>query len=244
MKFDWWTLGIQTVNVAVLVWLLERFFWRPVAAMIEARRAEAARIIAEAGATAARASEALAAAETARAGLAGERRDMLAAAAGEAASLRSAALAKTTEEAAAAQATSAACLARERADAEKAWAEGSSSLAVDIAGRLAARLDGSAVQAAFLEWLLAAVRALPEASRGAVPAGEASLVATSARPIAAADQARYSELIGKAFGGRPRLSFEVDPSLIGGLELRGPHLAVTNSWRADLQQILAGLVHA
>jgi F-type H+-transporting ATPase subunit b len=37
MTIDWWTLGIQAVNVIILVWLLARFFWRPVAAMIEQR---------------------------------------------------------------------------------------------------------------------------------------------------------------------------------------------------------------
>ena len=42
MTIDWWTLGIQTVNVVILVWLLGRFFWRPVAAMIEQRRADGA----------------------------------------------------------------------------------------------------------------------------------------------------------------------------------------------------------
>ena len=41
MTIDWWTLGIQTVNVIILIWLLGRFFWRPVAAMIEQRRAAA-----------------------------------------------------------------------------------------------------------------------------------------------------------------------------------------------------------
>ena len=28
MTIDWWTLGLQTINVAILVWLLKRFFWR------------------------------------------------------------------------------------------------------------------------------------------------------------------------------------------------------------------------
>ncbi len=39
MSIDWWTLGFQTVNVAILIWLLGHFFWKPVAAMIEAERA-------------------------------------------------------------------------------------------------------------------------------------------------------------------------------------------------------------
>jgi F-type H+-transporting ATPase subunit b len=41
MTIDWWTLGIQAVNVVILIWLLARFFWRPVAAMIAQRRATA-----------------------------------------------------------------------------------------------------------------------------------------------------------------------------------------------------------
>ncbi|MDU1693666.1 MAG: ATPase, partial [Bradyrhizobium sp.] len=31
MTIDWWTVGLQAVNVTILVWLLARFFWRPVA---------------------------------------------------------------------------------------------------------------------------------------------------------------------------------------------------------------------
>ena len=38
MTIDWWTLGIQTVNVVILVWLLGRFFWRPLAAMNRRRQ--------------------------------------------------------------------------------------------------------------------------------------------------------------------------------------------------------------
>ena len=38
MRIDWWTLGFQAVNVVILVWLLQRFFWRPVAGMIAERR--------------------------------------------------------------------------------------------------------------------------------------------------------------------------------------------------------------
>ena len=41
MTIDWWTLGLQTINVLILIWLLAHFFWRPVAGMIEQRRAAA-----------------------------------------------------------------------------------------------------------------------------------------------------------------------------------------------------------
>jgi F-type H+-transporting ATPase subunit b len=67
MTIDWWTLGLQTVNVAVLVWLLARFFWRPVAALVEERRAAAQRMLAEADGTRSKAAAALADIEATRA---------------------------------------------------------------------------------------------------------------------------------------------------------------------------------
>src|SRR5579862_8543742 len=79
MSVDWWTLAIQAVNVLVLIWLLGRFFWRPVAAMIEQRRLAASRILDEAETSRAEAAAALAAIERTRAGFAEERKAILAA---------------------------------------------------------------------------------------------------------------------------------------------------------------------
>jgi F-type H+-transporting ATPase subunit b len=41
MSIDWWTLGLQAVNFLVLIWLLQRFLYRPVLAIIDRRRDEA-----------------------------------------------------------------------------------------------------------------------------------------------------------------------------------------------------------
>lgn len=35
----------------------------------------------------------------------------------------------------------------------------------------------------------------------------------------------------------PALQFVTDPALIAGLELRGPHFVLRNSWRADLETL-------
>jgi len=129
------------------------------------------------------------------------------------------------------------------AAAVAAWAERSSRLAVDIAGRLAARLDGAAVRAAFLEWLIREIRALPSAVRQAEVASGAPFEAISATALDPADQERCRALIGEAFGAQPQIAFRTDPGLIAGLELHGPHLVVSNSWRADLARILADLAH-
>jgi F-type H+-transporting ATPase subunit b len=243
MTIDWWTLGIQTVNVLILVWLLGRFFWRPVAAMIEERRATAQRTLAEADAKRGQAAASLAEIERTRAGFVQEREAILAAAHESAERARTARLDQAAKEAAALEAAAKTAIEKEREAIDTAWAERASRLAIDIAGRLAARLDGPAVHAAFLDWLLKEVRALPVATRLAVAANGAALEAISARPLEPAEQEHCRSLIGVAFGADPPIAFKTDPALIAGLELRGPHLVVSNSWRADLTRILMDLDH-
>lgn len=243
MTIDWWTLGIQTVNVVILIWLLERFFWRPVAAMIEQRRATSQRILDAAEGKRSQAIAALAEIEQTRAGFAREREAILAAAHEAAEQTRTARLDEAAKEAASLEADAKAAIEKEKALAGKVWADRASRLSIEIAERLAARLDGPAVRAAFLSWLLKEIRALPDPVRQAVAADGVAFEAISATPLAPADQERYRERIGEAFGAHPQIVFKADPALIAGLELHGPHLVVSNSWRADLTQILAELTH-
>ena len=243
MTIDWWTLGVQTVNVLILIWLLGRFFWRPVAAMIDQRRAAAQRILADAEAKRGQAVAALAEIERTRAGFAQEREAIIAAAREAAERERAARLAEAANEAASLQQGASAAIDREKQAAAQAWAERASRLAVDVAGRLVGRLDGPSVRAAFLEGLLENIRSLPDPARQAMAADGLALEAISATPLDPADQERCRTLIGEALGARPQIAFKADPALIAGLELRGPHLLVSNSWRADLAQILADLTH-
>jgi len=243
MTIDWWTLGIQVVNVVILIWLLARFFWRPVAAIIEQRRAIAQQILAEAETKRSQAIDALAEIERTRAGFDRERVAIIAAAHEAAEETRTALLASAAKEAAALQASARTVIEKERDDAEAAWTKRANLLAVEIAQRLVARLDGPVVSAAFLDWLLQEIRALPALVRDAVAANAVILEAISAQQIEPAEQERSQTLICEAFGARPQITFKVDPALIAGLELHGPHLVVANSWRADLTKILADLAH-
>jgi F-type H+-transporting ATPase subunit b len=134
-------------------------------------------------------------------------------------------------------------LAKEAQAAEEAWAARSAHLAVDIAQRLAGRLDGSSVRAAFLDWLLKEVVGLPDATRQAATAAGIVLEAVSATPLEASEQEQCRQRIANAFGANPRITFRADPTLIAGLELHGPNFIVANSWRADLNRILADMAH-
>ena len=245
MAINWWTLGFQTVNVLILVWLLQHFFWRPVSAMIELRRTTVQKGVDDAEALRTKAAAALADVEKTRAGFAAERDKVLADAHKAAADAHAASLDDAGKQAAALLNAAKESVAKEEADASQAWASRSSQLAVDIAGRLAHRLDGAAVQAAFLDWLVTAIQALPADQRQA--AGGSALEAVSAAALSPADQARTGALIGQAFGSGgalPHIAFKVDPALIAGLELHGDHFTVGNSWRADLAAILAEPAHA
>lgn len=241
MTIDWWTLGLQAVNVLVLVWLLGRFFWRPVADVIAQRRAAAQQLLAQAQAKDAAAQAALAEIEATRAGFARERDAVLAAAHEAAESQRATLLQQATREADALRAAARVDIEKASASAARDWAERSGALAVTIAQRLAARLDGAAVRAAFGDWLVAGLHALPPAQRASAAAGGAALEVTSAAPLSADEQQALRLRIAQALGTDPPIRFEVDPDLIAGLELRAPHLVVANSWRADLDRLLAEL---
>jgi F-type H+-transporting ATPase subunit b len=243
MKIDWWTLGIQTVNVAILVWLLKRFFWRPVATMIAQRRTTTQNSLAETEEKRNQATAALAEIEKTRAGLTQEGEKLLVAAHDAGEQARSVRMAEAEKDAAKLVAVAKAAIEKDSAATEKAWAERSALLAIEIAARLARRLNDTSVRATFLDWLLDEIRTLPDTERQAAVTADAALEAVSATALDPAEQERCGALIGKAFGARLRIVFKVDPALIAGLELHGPHFTLNNSWRADLAQILAGIRH-
>ena len=244
MTIDWWTLGFQTVNVVILVWLLQRFFWHPVAAMIELRRTTADTALADAKAAQDKATKALADVAATRAGF-GQERDAILAAAHATAETASKAVLDDAATAAKAQSEAAATAMKAAHDADQAaWTDRASALAVEIAGRMAARLQGAAVNAAFLDWLVTDITAMPAPARAAASADAGGIEAVTAGPLPPAEQAHASAAIGEAFGAPVRLTFRTDPALVAGIELRGPHVALTNSWRADLDKILKTLSHA
>ncbi|WP_010189009.1 F0F1 ATP synthase subunit B family protein [Sphingomonas sp. PAMC 26605] len=241
MTIDWWTLGFQTVNVAVLIWLLGHFFWKPVAAMIAARRDATQKSTDDAKTASDTAAAALADVAKTRAGFAKERETILGDAHKAADAARAVVLAKAKSDADALQTAAKADIAKDTKAQEGAWAKRSADLAVDIAGRLAGRLDGDAAQACFRQWLIEEIGKLPAPARKAAAAKEMKLKLASAVPLDAATQPSFAKAIGEALGGDPQIAFTTDSTLITGFELSGEHLIVRSSWRADLATIRADL---
>ena len=140
MRFDWWTLILQTVNFAVLVWLLHRFLYKPVLRMIDARRAEVEKQHADARAAEDKAKETLATIERERNGIAAERDAALKAAVAQAEEAAKAQHAQAERDAVALLDATRKTLATER---DQALAEARQT-ALDLGGEIARRLLAAA----------------------------------------------------------------------------------------------------
>lgn len=244
MTIDWWTLGLQAVNVLILVWLLSRVFWRPVAEAIARRQDTVEGMLNDAMATQAKADDMLAEVIAAREGMAAERNTLL-----SEASLQAEGAAKAVLHEAAAKAEALLKAAQLESlhinDANRvAAAAQSAELAVDIARKLLARLDAGKAKAPFLEQLIDAVDALSAKDKTALAGTAGGVDLISASDLDSATRMRIEKAVGAALDGQPQLNFHTDAALIAGFELRTRHFVLQSSWAADLDAILKDLKDA
>lgn len=235
MSFDWTTFVFQLVNVAVLLAILGRFLFRPVAAVIARRQAETDAALKAAKAARAEAQEATEKARAEAAATASARHDVLEQAQAEAGAARKALLDKAQAEAARVLADGRATLEREAA----AGAQKTVAQARDLAGAMARRALSSQPPdlAGYLARLVGALTALPPEERAAILGGD-GLTLVSAAPLAGADlDAARSALA--PFGVTPDAA--TDPQLMAGLELRSASGAIRNSLAHDLDLIAAAM---
>ncbi len=240
MHFDWWTLALQTVNVLVLIWILARFLFRPVADIVAKRQEQTNKLLADAAAERKEAADIHADADKARAVI-GAERDRLIAEARKSAQIENAnQLAQSSQAIAKLRSEAEAVIARDRAAAQQAIIARASQVSVDIAQRLLGRLPPKIALTAFLDGLCQELRTLSPAAResftSAAATGQAIEVVTAA-PLSHEETARVREAVKEALGASPVFAFRADPTLIGGIELHSRNSIVRNSWRADLDKI-------
>lgn len=240
MTIDWWTLGLQAVNVVILVWILARFLFKPVSAIITERQQAANEALEEARAEADKAEAEHARARAETKALVAKRAALIAEAEREATTEKKALLQQARAEAEKARAAGQVELDRLRVAEQKELANQAARLATDIAARLLARLPDSARVAGFIDGLAKAVSELPEATRaGIVHEGPVPLKA--ARTLTGDEIALLTRRLAEVLGREVALDISTDPTLIAGLELDAPHAIVRNHFRADLDRITAEL---
>jgi F-type H+-transporting ATPase subunit b len=231
MHFDWSTLVLQTVNVLVLLWLLRRFLFRPVVAIIAERKNAAEKLLADAAAARDRALAATEQAAQQEKALAADSDRIMADARAAAETDRAALLERAKTEATQVLDAVQVSVDQERGQARRELEVEARHLAVAIASRLLGRVPAQAVNAALLESL----GALSADEWHALAGPGQTLEVVTATALDAATQAGCTEIVRQRLGCAVR--FGTDPSLIAGLELRGPHARLENNWRADLDRI-------
>jgi F-type H+-transporting ATPase subunit b len=247
VELDWTTFILEVLNFLVLVWLLKRFFYRPVLAVIEARRAETAKTIADAEAVR---SEAQA--------LKGEYQEHLAKIDKEGA----AAKARLDEDIAAERARRLAALgteiteerkrrealeARERSEAVSVQERQALATAARFATRLLDRLAGPELEARLADLALTELDEQgPEkldALRSALRETGMDIRVVSAYALDDAHRAAYTRALARLAGRELAPDFVVDPALKAGVCIMAGSWVLMANLRDELKFFATAFEH-
>jgi F-type H+-transporting ATPase subunit b len=238
MRLSWWTIALQAVNFLVLVWLLQRFLWRPVRAILERRRGEVDRVMADAAAAREKAEALRRTVESERTALARERERALEQAHAEAMTQRAALLEKAQREADEARAEARRHLEQERQEAVKEIEGRAASLALALASRLLATA-GPRPDELLLEQAFARMRAFDAGERLALaPPGADPVRIVTAAPLDDRARRRWRDELIALLGLRQDVAFAEEPALIAGAEIHFSNVVLRHSWREALARAL------
>ena len=240
MQVDWWTLALQTVNFLVLVWLLERFLFRPVRAVLKKRQENVAQTLADAETARAQAESVKQSLEDSRKAIEDERVATLKKAHDEIEAEHDKMLEEARIEADRLIASARELVDNERADALDSLREDTVHLAGKMAQSILERMRALVSQNEWLRQVEAAVKALPEDDRQQIDKDlkdeKARLQIITATPLKAEDQIEWRERLSGLLGGAARIEFNSDPALLGGAELHFPHAVIGLNWANQLKQ--------
>ncbi|HEX8011050.1 MAG TPA: hypothetical protein VF814_08960 [Casimicrobiaceae bacterium] len=235
MQFDWSTFVLQTVNFAVLVWLLHRFLYKPVLRAVDARREAIDKQYADAGKAEARAKEVLGAVEAERGRIAAERVAVLEAAAAQAEEAAAARRTRAEHEATALLEEARKALGAEREQALAEARRAALDLGAQIAGRLLAAVSAELQGDAWMERVVRHLATLPQAERAALVeqvAHGAALKVVTASSLSAQGSEAWRARLRRSLGDGIAVAFEVDPQLVAGAELHFPNAVLRFSWQS------------
>jgi F-type H+-transporting ATPase subunit b len=236
MHLDLWTLLLQAINLAVLLALLRWLLYRPLLAVIDARRQRVADEMAAAQTARQAAQDEGKTLAAQRKDLEGEREQVLAEARQQAGVERDALLAQARTAALATQAEARQQIDMERQQAGQSLLEEASSLALDLATRLLDHSPAPADDAGFVDELLDHLEATPAEERqrwlGEATPPAIALVCASTPSETTLQQVndRLTRLLGIPVTLKP----QADPGLLRGAELHFPHGVLALSWSAAL----------
>jgi len=236
MNFSWWSFALQAANFLTLVWLLRRFLFKPVSAIVARRKEEIARGMAEASAEKQKALDLQRELEAQRAGIEAERQKAIEEQGAQLAAERMKMLDEARAEAEKIRNQATTQLSEERAAAAQELFSRTIELAVNLAERLLRGLAFPSIEHAFLTRVLDYLDHLSAEERAALVAhlGETALVVTTAHPLDAQEEARWREQLEKRIETGRGIEFNTDSALIAGAEITLPSAVLRFNWRDAL----------
>jgi len=246
MQISWWTLAIQGVNFLVLVWLLQRFLYRPVQDVIEKRRRLRQQAAAEAERTKSEADALKHRYEVALSTIEEQRQTALDRARSSVEAERTKVLEQARAEASERIVKAKADIEKERSAAIKALQGEVADLAVKLAGTVLAELAPSIPNEALIARLEAELGRMAPAERrrldGEIAANGASLNVVTARALGAKEKRDWQARLERVLKHPLKVTFEEDAALMAGAVLRLPHTAVRATWADQLAQAREALL--
>jgi ATP synthase F0 subunit b len=239
MQIDPWTLALQAINFLILVWILQRFLYKPLLAIIGRRREQIDESLAQAERREQAADDARQQYEARIAALHEERDRLIKEAEAIVERQRQEVLERAQAEAQAVREGAQRQIGQERdAAATSLLAEGID-LALDLASRLLRQVSGSGLADAFFERVLESLDELAPERIEELKSGLADGTALRLATASALDQGaqtRWHGRLADRLGPELRIEFTTDDSLIAGVELRFVHAVIGFSWRDSLSE--------
>jgi F-type H+-transporting ATPase subunit b len=235
-----WTFVFQTVNFLVLVWVLRRLLYRPIARVIAQRQQEIGESLGKAEADRAAAGSANAELATRQAEAGVECNRIIEAGRRQAEADRTVLLADAQQKADRTNEAGRIEVEHERAAATLALRAGAADLGVSVAERLLASVGVDDATTPLLDQALAVLGQLDprERERLASECRNGSILRIVTAAILPGDRRAVCQAkLSSVLGVQPGVEFGEDPALIAGAEIHLPHAIVRQSWRDQLGRI-------
>lgn len=133
----------------------------------------------------------------------------------------------------------------ERRDAEQALREQAAGLAVDIAGKLLARMaQGQPYDHLFFDKVMSTLAAMTPDKRATLRdevRADGPVRVVTAAPLPQEHARHIEQRLAEALDGDVTITFADDADLIAGIEVHFPHTVLRHSWRDDLNRVMKEL---
>jgi F-type H+-transporting ATPase subunit b len=245
MHVDGLSIAFQALNFLLLAYLLHRFLWRPVTAMLDRRKKELDDAAAKASAETCAAEESRQRYEAKLDAVEVDRAKRLAEAEVEIAEARARALAEAKDVAKAEIEAARRAIEEERRAATDEVTREAIDLAVALSRRMLADLGSGPLTGAFLDRITARLDAMTSAEINGLSEdlGDRGALSVATAPALDAEaQARFRARLSERLGPLPKIDFVVDDALVAGVEVRFPHARIASSLAHGLEAARKELV--